>query len=170
MDFVVPLMAAHLFCFYFGILADDTPPVGLAAYAASAIAKSPPIPTGLQGFMYDIRTAILPFMFIFNSDLILHNISSWPQGILIFLMACVGNFAFASATQGWFVTRNRVYEIPLLLCVTLILMRPDLIAQWVGLAHEQRYYTYLIGLALYGLIYLIQRPRIASVQPATAPA
>ena len=66
MDFIVPLMSAHLFCFYFGILADDTPPVGLAAYAAAAIAKSPPIPTGLQGFMYDIRTAILPFMFIFN--------------------------------------------------------------------------------------------------------
>ena len=103
MGFVVPLMAAHLFCFYFGILADDTPPVGLAAYAAAAIAKSPPIATGLQGFMYDIRTAILPFMFIFNSDLILHNINSWPQGLLIFAMACVGNFAFASATQGWFV-------------------------------------------------------------------
>jgi len=107
MDFVVPLMSAHLFCFYFGILADDTPPVGLAAYAAAAIAKSPPIPTGLQGFMYDIRTAILPFMFIFNSDLILHNINSWIQALLIFAMACVGNFAFASATQGWFVAKNK---------------------------------------------------------------
>jgi TRAP-type uncharacterized transport system fused permease subunit len=105
-DFIVPLMAAHLFCFYFGILADDTPPVGLAAYAAAAIAKSPPIATGIQGFMYDIRTAILPFMFIFNSDLILHNINSWPQGLLIFAMACVGNFAFASATQGWFVAKK----------------------------------------------------------------
>jgi TRAP-type uncharacterized transport system fused permease subunit len=168
--FVVPLMAAHLFCFYFGILADDTPPVGLAAYAAAAIAKSPPIPTGLQGFMYDIRTAILPFMFIFNSDLILHNINSWPQGLLIFLMACIGNFAFASATQNWFVARNRIYEIPLLLCVTLVLMRPDLIAQWIGLAHEQRYWTYLIGLALYGFIYLLQRPRIPRVPEASAPA
>ena len=158
--FIVPLMGAHLFCFYFGILADDTPPVGLAAYAAAAIAKSPPIPTGLQGFMYDIRTAILPFMFIFNSDLILHNISSWPQGLLIFAMACVGNFAFASATQGWFVARNRFYEIPLFLCVTLILMRPDLIARWVGIPHNQRYWTYLIGLALYGILYLMQRPRI----------
>jgi TRAP transporter 4TM/12TM fusion protein len=170
MDFVVPLMAAHLFCFYFGILADDTPPVGLAAYAAAAIAKSSPIPTGLQGFMYDIRTAILPFMFIFNSDLILHNINSWPQGILIFLMACVGNFAFASATQNWFVARNRIHEIPLLLCVTLVLMRPDLIAQWIGLAHEQRYWTYLIGLALYGLIYLLQRPRITRVPEVSTPA
>jgi TRAP transporter 4TM/12TM fusion protein len=168
MDFIVPLMAAHLFCFYFGILADDTPPVGLAAYAAAAIAKSPPIPTGLQGFMYDIRTAILPFMFIFNSDLILHNINSWPQGLLIFAMACFGNFAFASATQGWFVAKNRIYEIPLFLFVTLNLMRPDLIAQWIGLPYGQRYWTYLIGIAVFGLLYLMQRPR--TPKPAAVPA
>jgi TRAP transporter 4TM/12TM fusion protein len=167
-DFIVPLMAAHLFCFYFGILADDTPPVGLAAYAAAAIAKSPPIPTGLQGFMYDIRTAILPFMFIFNSDLILHNITSWPQGILIFLMACVGNFAFASATQGWFVAKNRFYEAPFFLIVTVILMRPDFIASLLGVSHGQRYWMYPIGLALFGLLYLLQRPR--TPKPAAAPA
>ncbi len=170
MDFIVPLMAAHLFCFYFGILADDTPPVGLAAYAAAAIAKSPPIPTGLQGFMYDIRTAILPFMFIFNSDLILHNINSWAQGLLIFVMACVGNFAFASATQGWFVARNKFYEIPIFLFVTLNLMRPDLIARWVGLPHDQRYWTYLIGLAVFGILFLMQRPRIPKPAAAAAAA
>jgi len=157
--FVVPLMAAHLFCFYFGILADDTPPVGLAAYAAAAIAKSPPIATGLQGFMYDIRTAILPFMFIFNTELILHNIYSWSQGILIFVMACIGNFAFASATQGWFIARNKFWEIPLFLSVTFILMQPHRIAAWVGLAHEQRYYAYLIGLSLLGLIFVFQKMR-----------
>ena len=168
MDFIVPLMSAHLFCFYFGILADDTPPVGLAAYAAAAIAKSPPIATGLQGFMYDIRTAILPFMFIFNSDLILHDINSWIQGLLIFAMACMGNFAFASATQGWFVAKNRFYEIPLFLFVTLNLMRPDLIASWIGLPHGQRYWTYLIGLALFGVLYLMQRPRMPKA--AAAPA
>jgi TRAP transporter 4TM/12TM fusion protein len=167
-DWIVPLMSAHLFCFYFGILADDTPPVGLAAYAAAAIAKSPPIPTGIQGFMYDIRTAILPFMFIFNSDLILHNITSWPQGILIFLMACLGNFAFASATQGWFVARNKFYELPLFLCVTFILMRPDAVSSWVGLPHDQRYWVYPIGLALFGLLYLMQRPRIPKAAPVPA--
>ena len=170
MDFIVPLMAAHLFCFYFGILADDTPPVGLAAYAAAAIAKSPPIPTGLQGFMYDIRTAILPFMFIFNSDLILHNVNSWAQGLLIFAMTCFGNFAFASATQGWFVARNKFYEIPLFLFVTLNLMRPDLIASWVGLPHGQRYWTYLIGLAVFGVLYIMQRPRIPKPAAAAAAA
>jgi len=167
MGLVVPLMAAHLFCFYFGILADDTPPVGLAAYAAAAIAKSPPIATGLQGFMYDIRTAILPFMFIFNTDLILHNIFSWPQAILIFIMTCIGNFAFASATQGWLVTKNRVYELPILLLATFILMRPDAVAGWFGVPHEQRYWMYLIGLAVFGVVYLLQRPRI---QKVVAPA
>jgi TRAP transporter 4TM/12TM fusion protein len=166
--FMVPLMAAHLFCFYFGILADDTPPVGLAAYAAAAIAKSPPIPTGIQGFMYDIRTAILPFMFIFNSDLILHNIFSWPFAILIFAMACIGNFAFASATQGWFVAKNRFYEIPLFLFVTLTMMRPSIVASWVGLPDEQRYWVCFIGLGVLGLLYLMQRPRIPKV--ATVPA
>ncbi len=167
-NFIVPLMAAHLFCFYFGILADDTPPVGLAAYAAAAIAKSPPIPTGLQGFMYDIRTAILPFMFIFNTDLILHNINSWPQGILIFVMACMGNFAFASATQGWYFTRNKIWEIPIFLAATLSLMRPDLIASWIGIPHDQRYWTYLIGLGIMGLLYLMQKPRIRKLEPVPA--
>ncbi len=163
-DFTVPLMAAHLFCFYFGVLADDTPPVGLATYAASAIAKSPIIPTGIQGFKYHIRTAILPFVFIFNSDLILHNISNWFQAILIFAMTCIGNFAFASATQGWFVARNKIYEIPLFLCVTFILMRPDAVASWMGIPHSQRYWAYPIGLALYGILYLMQRPRIPERQ------
>ncbi len=158
-EFIVPLMSAHLFCFYFGILADDTPPVGLAAYAAAAIAKSPPIATGIQGFMYDIRTAILPFMFIFNADLILHNVFSWPQGILIFLMACMGNFAFASATQGWLITKNKVWEIPFFLVVTFILMRPDQIAIWLNIDHSQRYWTYPIGLTIFLLLYISQRMR-----------
>lgn len=167
-EFVVPLMAAHLFCFYFGILADDTPPVGLAAYAAAAIAKSPPIATGIQGFMYDIRTAILPFMFIFNSDLILHNINSWPAGLLIFAMACFGNFAFASATQGWFLAKNKIWEIPIFLLVTFILMRPDAVAGWLNVPHEHRFWMYPIGMAVFGLLYLMQRPRRTKEAPAPA--
>jgi TRAP transporter 4TM/12TM fusion protein len=162
---MVPLMAAHLFVFYFGILADDTPPVGLAAYAAAAIAKSPPIATGIQGFMYDIRTAILPFMFIFNADLILHNVNNWPQGLLIFGMACFGNFAIVAATQGWFARRNRLLEIPVLLASALVMFRPDLISRWVGIPHGQRYWTVFIGLALFFGLYVWQR---ASVRNASA--
>ena len=155
--FIVPLIAAHLFCFYFGILADDTPPVGLASYAASAIARSEPIPTGIQGFLYDIRTAILPFMFIFNHDLLLIGITSVPQGILVFVTATIGVWAFVSATQGWFVTSNRWYEVPLLLAVTLIMLRPDIPEAFLGLSH--RYYAFVIGIGLYGVLFFWQRCR-----------
>jgi TRAP transporter 4TM/12TM fusion protein len=155
--FVIPLIAAHLFCFYFGILADDTPPVGLAAYAAAAIARSEPIPTGVQGFMYDIRTAILPFMFMFNTDLLLIGIDSWWVGLFIFSMSCVGAFAFASATQGWFAVRNRWYDVPLLLTVTLIMLRPGVLASWLGVDQAQRYWMYGVGLILFSGLYLWQR-------------
>jgi len=164
--FIVPLMAAHLFCFYFGILADDTPPVGLAAYAAAAIAKSPPIPTGIQGFLYDIRTALIAFMFIFNHDLILEGINSWGLAILIFIMTCVGNFAFASATQGFFTWRNKLYEIPLFLAVAFIMMQPRFVAGLFGL--EQYYLMWIVGLALYGGLFLNQRRRRLSAQEPLA--
>ncbi len=157
--FFMPLMAAHLFCFYFGILADDTPPVGLAAYTAAAIAKAPPVPTGLQGFAYDLRTAIIPFMFVFNTDIILHNITSWPLGLLIFAMTAIGACAFASATQGWFVAKNRWYEAALLLLTTFIMMRPDLPARLLAGENLDPHAMYLAGLAPIAGVYLLQRPR-----------
>ena len=98
-------------------------------------------------------------MFIFNTDLILHNVFSWPQGIMIFVMTCIGNFAFASATQGWFYARNKFWEIPLFLSVTFILMQPQRIAQWTGVSHDQRYWFYLVGLAIFGIIFLLQKMR-----------
>ncbi len=160
----IPLIAAHLFCFYFGILADDTPPVGLAAYAAAAIAKSPPIPTGVQGFLYDIRTAILPFMFILNHDLILWGITSWPLALLIFTATCLGTFAFASATQAWLLTRSRWYEVGLLLAVTFVMFRPDVAASLAGLS--QKYLMYGVGALVFALVYLLQSPRARRPEPA----
>ncbi len=108
----VHLITAHLFVFFFGILADDTPPVGLAAFAAAAIAKSPPIATGIQGFMYDIRTAILPFMFIFNERLLLIGVDSWLLGAWIFVSGCIAMFAFACATQWLFPRPQQVVREP----------------------------------------------------------
>ena len=95
---------------------------------------------------------------------------SWTQGVFIFAMACVGNFAFASATQGWFITRNKVWEIPLLLGVTYIMMQPGFVAKFLGVPDGQRYWCYLIGLALWGAIYLIQRPRAQRDKLAAQPA
>ena len=80
---IVPLIAVHMFVFYFGILADDTPPVGLAAFAAAAISKGDPIKTGVIGFSYDIRTAILPFLFIFNTELLLIDVTAGKGGVRV---------------------------------------------------------------------------------------
>jgi len=164
--FAVPLIAAHLFVFYFGILADDTPPVGLAAYAAAAIGGADPIKTGLQGFMYDIRTAILPFMFIFNTDILLLGISNPLLAIYIFIMTCVGTFAFAAATQGWFISKNRWYDTLLLMLVSAMMFRPDFFARLISI--ENHYLAYLLGVALWGGIYFLQKLRGGSTPVATA--
>ena len=161
---VVPLMAAHLFCFYFGILADDTPPVGLAAYAASAIAESDPISTGIQGFLYDIRTSCIAFMFVFNPELILHGISSWPQALLIFGMALVGMSAFECFAQGWCLTRNRWYEIPFLIGAAFILFHPGAVTSLLQVDMALKYYFFSIGLAVYGLVILSQKMRLGKAE------
>jgi TRAP transporter 4TM/12TM fusion protein len=163
----IPAIAAHLFCFYFGILADDTPPVGLAAYAAAAIAESDPIATGIQGFIYDLRTAVIPFMFVFNAELVLYGIDSVPQALLIFSMAALGAFAFTNAVQGWFLTKNKWFEIPLFLIAALILFCPAVLTKIFNLDHSLRYYMYFAGIAIYAIAYLIQKTRLSS--PATEP-
>ena len=122
---IVPLIAVHLFVFYFGILADDTPPVGLAAFAAAAIARSDPIKTGIQGFTYDIRTAVLPFMFIFNTELLLIGVESIPQLILVVFGAIAAMLVFATATQGHWLVKTRWYEILALLIIAFTMFRPD---------------------------------------------
>jgi len=121
---IVPLIAVHMFVFYFGILADDTPPVGLAAFAAAAIARSDPIRTGIQGFMYDIRTAILPFMFIFNTELLMIGIENVAHLLLVIASAVVAMLLFAAATQGFFLVRSRLWESLALVLVAFTLFRP----------------------------------------------
>ena len=130
---IVPLVAVHMFVFYFGILADDTPPVGLAAFAAAAIAKSDPIKTGIQGFMYDIRTAILPFLFIFNTQLLMIGIANWFELILVIVSATVAMLLFAAATQGYWLIRSRLWESLALLLVAFTLFRPGF---WWDMVYE----------------------------------
>ncbi|MEH6470324.1 MAG: TRAP transporter permease [Halopseudomonas sp.] len=121
---IVPLIAVHLFVFYFGILADDTPPVGLAAFAAAAIARSDPIKTGIQGFTYDIRTAILPFMFIFNTQLLLIGIDSIFSLVITVCSAIIAMLVFAAATQGYWLVKTRWWEIIALILIAFSLFRP----------------------------------------------
>lgn len=121
---IVPLIAVHLFVFYFGILADDTPPVGLAAYAAAAISGGDPIKTGVQGFIYDIRTGVLPFMFIFNTELLMIGITGPVHLVVVISSALVAMLLFAAATQGYFLTHNKRWETVALLLITFTLFRP----------------------------------------------
>ena len=121
---IVPLIAVHLFVFYFGILADDTPPVGLAAFAAAAISGGDPIRTGLQGFTYDIRTAILPFLFIFNTELLMIGITSWYHFVIVVVAAVLAMLVFAAATQGFFLVKSRLWESLALVLVAFTLFRP----------------------------------------------
>ena len=121
---VVPLVAIHMFVFYFGILADDTPPVGLAAFAAAAISGADPIRTGVQGFVYDIRTAVLPFMFIFNTQLLLIGIGGVAEFVLVVASAVCAMLMFAAATQGYWLVKSRVWETVALLLVAFSLFRP----------------------------------------------
>jgi TRAP transporter 4TM/12TM fusion protein len=120
----IPLIAVHLFVFYFGIMADITPPVGLAAFAAAAISKEDPIATGFQGSLYSLRTAILPFVFIFNPELLLIDITSWVHGVWVIFISMVAILLFSAATMNWFMTKSRLWESAVLLLCCFTLFRP----------------------------------------------
>lgn len=120
---VVPLIAVHLFVFYFGIMADVTPPVGLASFAAAAVSGGDPIRTGFIAFFYSLRTVALPFVFIFNTDLLLIDVT-WYQGVAVFVTATIGILIFTAATMGWFLTKSRIWETVAMLVIAFALFRP----------------------------------------------
>ena len=122
---VIPLIAVHLFVFYYGIMGDITPPVGLATFAAAAISGEDAIKTGLQGAVYALRTVVLPFVFVFNPMLLLIDVANWAEAALVAAAATLASLLFAAATLGWLRTRCRWWEIVLLLAATFALFRPD---------------------------------------------
>lgn len=141
---VVPLVAVHLFVFYFGILADDTPPVGLAAFAAAGISGGDPIRTGIQGFTYDIRTAVLPFFFIFNTELLMIGIQNWVHLTIVVASAVAAMLIFGAATQGYWLTKSRFYESLVLLLVTFTLLRPGFFWDKIYEPYHEEPGTYLM--------------------------
>ena len=141
----IPIIAVHLFVFYFGILADDTPPVGLAAYAAAGIARSDPIKTGWRAFSLDMRTFLLPYMFITAPQMLLIN-TTWIEALHIFVSASIGMYALAGAMQGYLITEARWHERVILFVSAIALVKPGLYSDIGG----------IIGLAL---VYALQRAR-----------
>ena len=171
--FLVPAIAAHLFVFYFGILADVTPPVGLAAYAAAGIAKADPMKTGVIGFIYNIRTALLPFMFFFNPELLLisgidASNPSDPIGwvwitnpidiAVIFITAFIGMIAFSCATMGYFLTKTNILERILFMTIVPFMFLPKIMESNLSLGDH--HISYLIGIGIFAVLYLIQKARV----------
>ena len=130
---LVPLIAVHLFVFYFGIMADVTPPVGLASFAAAAVSGGDPIKTGFTAFFYSLRTVILPFLFIFNTDLLLIGVG-FLEGVFIFIKATIAMLIFGAATQGYFFARSKIWESLVLLLVAFSLFRPGF---WLDMVQER---------------------------------
>ncbi len=125
--FIFPLIAVHLFVFYFGLMADVTPPVGLASYAAAAISGGDPLKTGIQAFWYSLRTGILPIVFLFNHELLLIGIENFWHALQVIVTSLAGILVFTSATQGWFFNKLRWYEIIVFLIISISLLSPEFI-------------------------------------------
>ena len=137
-DLAVPLIAVHMFVFYFGLMADVTPPVGLAAYAAAAISGADPVKTGIQAFKYEIRTALLPFIFIFNTELLMIDIGSISNFLVVVVCSVIAMGCFVAATQNWLLIKSRWYESVLLLLVCFTLFRPGFWLDQIQPPFEQR--------------------------------
>ncbi len=148
-----PLIAAHLFVFYFGILADGTPPVCLAAYAAAGIADADPFKTGLEAFKLDMRTFLLPYMFITAPQMLLIGLDPGIMGVLeaswIFITSSIGMYALAAGMQGFLIDDDTWFERIILLAVAFCLVKPGI-------------YSDMIGLAGFAMIYYLQKRRVGT--------
>ncbi|BAT58847.1 DctM-like transporters [Variibacter gotjawalensis] len=130
-DIAVPLIAAHMFVFYFGLMADVSPPVGLAAYAAGAIAGADPMKVGWQGMRYENRTALLPFVFIYNPAILMIDIGGPFHFIMVVTCCVLAMGAFVAASQHWLIVRNRIWETLALLLICFTLFRPGWWLDWI---------------------------------------
>jgi len=138
----VPAVAAHFFVFYFGIVADLTPPVALAAYAGAAIAQANPMKTALTSTKLAIAAFIVPYVFALNPAMLFVN-TTIGEVITISITAFIGIFAIAAALEGYLLSHMRWYERTISATGGLMLIVPGLV-------------TDVVGIALVGLIVLIQ--------------
>jgi TRAP transporter 4TM/12TM fusion protein len=122
---IIPLIAVHLFVFYYGIMGDITPPVGLATFAAAAISGEDAIKTGVQGAIYALRTVILPFIWIFNPQLLLIDVHGWAELVRLVVACTLATLVFAAVTMNWFRVKSYMWETALLLAAVVLLFRPD---------------------------------------------
>jgi len=125
--YIFPLIAVHLFVFYFGLMADVTPPVGLASYAAAGISGGDPLKTGVQALWYSLRTGVLPIVFLFNHELLLIGIENIWHAILVIITSLIGILVFSAATQGWFINKLRWFEIIIFFIISISFLSPEFV-------------------------------------------
>ena len=145
-------IAAHFFVFYFGIVADITPPVALAAYAGSAIAKASPIKTGFTATRLAIAAFIVPFVFAYNPTLLFVGVTHWFQIVQIIITSLFGIYGVSAALEGYVSKQNNIFERILYLLGGLTLIIPETVTDIVGL-------LVLIALTVYD--FLISKRRHA---------
>ena len=129
----VPMLAAHFFVFYFGIVADITPPVALAAYAGAAIAKAPPMKTAFNATRLAIGAFIVPYIFALNPAMLLID-AQWYDVALITVTALMGIFGVAAGLGGFVFKPLKVWERVLFIAGGLTLLVPGLATDLIGLA------------------------------------
>lgn len=127
-----PVLAAHMFVFYFGIVADITPPVALAAYAGSAIAKSDPLKTGITATRLAITAFIIPYIFVLQPKMLFIDAQA-VEVIKIVLTAFAGIVAISAGMEGYFRTKMAWFERILILAAGLCLITPDSLTDIIGL-------------------------------------
>lgn len=129
---LVVLLSAHFFVFYFGIIADITPPVALAAFAASGISGGDPIKTGVNSAKLAIAAFIIPYMIVFSPSLLMID-TTVPQIIWVVFTAITGMVAIGSGVIGYWYRKLYWFEIIIVLVAGLLLIYPEKFSDWVGL-------------------------------------
>ncbi|MEN3400330.1 TRAP transporter permease [Brucella melitensis] len=145
-------IVAHFFVFYYGVLADITPPVALAAYAAAGMAGADPFKTGNTAFRLGLGKVLVPFVFVFSPSLLLVTSNfNWPDFFIAFFGCVIGITALGAALSGFFLVRTKIWENVLLIFAAMLLVAPEI-------------YSSIVGLIL--LLPVVVRPLVASRRPA----
>jgi TRAP-type uncharacterized transport system fused permease subunit len=160
----LPILAVHLFVFYYGIVADDTPPVGLCAYAAAGIAGSDPIKTGWKSFRLDLAAFTLPFMFVYNTKLLMYN-TNWVELLYIIPVSIVGMFCWSVFIQGHWVVKTYIWERLIFLGLAFLLVNPSNLI--IAGVHINQHQANAVAVAILTAIYFWQRTRRSKTAVAT---
>jgi len=129
----VPMLAAHMFVFYFGIVADVTPPVALAAFAGAGIAKANPLKTGVNATKLAIAAFLVPYFFVYSPTLLLIN-TNWVTAIRVVIGALLGMVCVGAATEAWLLTDSPWWERIIFLAAGLLLIEPSITTDLIGVA------------------------------------